>query len=402
MLASLPESFPPEDANYAVDLVRDAAGLQALRPEWDGLYAVSPTASPPLRWEWVAGWWRVYGPIYGDYGRGLRIVAIRQSGQLVGILPLYQDRCGVPPFRARRLRFVSTGAAEFEETGADYLDLLYAPGAAPGCLRAVRTALHKSSALHWDQLELAELSGESPLLSLVATGGLPLGRVDEYGTCYRSDLTGGFERYLGRLSAGARAEARQLARKAAGAGLTFEVAATPEQADAYFSQMVDLHKRRWQAVHRRGSFAPRHAEFHRSLVAALVSRGAVVLARLSQDNRPFAVTYGHRFGSTYHDIQRGVNLAARAVRSPGTAVLMLLMAHLAERGVTCYDHLTGRSLFKEKYSTDRHNLVRIRATRPTSRSLVSLATDYTGRAARKALALLKRRTAGSADVAPDS
>ena len=43
----------------------------------------SPTASPPLRWEWLRQWWRVYGPVYG--GRGLRIVTVHRGGHLIAL-----------------------------------------------------------------------------------------------------------------------------------------------------------------------------------------------------------------------------------------------------------------------------------------------------------------------------
>lgn len=69
--------------------------------------------------------------------------------------------------------------------------------------------------------------------------------------------------------------------------------------------------------------------------------GLVILARLGASDQPLAVTYGHLFGNTYHDYQRGVDLPARKVSSPGTATLMLFMTWLAYRDVTTFDHLAG-------------------------------------------------------------
>jgi CelD/BcsL family acetyltransferase involved in cellulose biosynthesis len=172
--------------------------------------------------------------------------------------------------------------------------------------------------------------------------------------------------------------------------MIFEVATDAEQADLFFTQMVELHHRRWQTAGRSGSFAPRHAEFHRTLARTLVPTGGVFLSRLSLDGQPFAVAYGHRVGHTYHCYQRGVNLQTQPVRSPGTAVLLLLMAHLVERDVTCYDHLMGVNSFKERYATEQHTFVRLRATRPTFRSFVSSLTDYARRGSRKILSLVRR------------
>jgi CelD/BcsL family acetyltransferase involved in cellulose biosynthesis len=379
-------------AACTVAVIRDVSGLDALRAEWDELFLVSPTAAPPLRWEWVRTWWQVYGNEYGDRGRGLRVIAIRKGRQLIGILPLYVRRHGVAFTAARQLGFVSTGAAEFEETCSDYLDLLHAPGEATEGVRVLQDVLANSPAFRWDELELTDLSTRSPLLGLAESCGRPLVRVAGDGTGYRSDLTGGFGAYLDRLSAGARAEGRRLLRAARRMGLTFEVAATANQADAFFDQMVALHHRRWQAAGLAGSFAPRHAAFHRALARQLVPGGDAVLARLSDGDRPLAVTYGHRVREAYHSYQRGVNLETRPVHSPGTAALLLLMEYLADCGVTCFDHLTGTNPFKERYATDQYTLVRLRATRPTVRSMATAFTDLAGRGVRKVMTALGRTT----------
>ena len=83
-----------------------------------------PRRRPPLRWEWVREWWRIYGPVYGDRGRGLRLICGSSRARLIGVLPLYQ-RSTSGPWGSRQLRFISTGEAEFEETCAEYLDLLH-------------------------------------------------------------------------------------------------------------------------------------------------------------------------------------------------------------------------------------------------------------------------------------
>ena len=96
-------------------LITTDSQLEELQTEWGALFDVAPTASPPLRWEWVREWWRIYGPVYGDRGRGLRIITVRRGPDLIGVLPLYQ-RSTSGPWGFRQLRFISTGAAEFEET----------------------------------------------------------------------------------------------------------------------------------------------------------------------------------------------------------------------------------------------------------------------------------------------
>ncbi len=61
----------PEGGHYGL---RGATDHEMSPPGGDGdgvgqLFEVAPTASPPLRWEWVREWWRIYGPVYGDCGQ---------------------------------------------------------------------------------------------------------------------------------------------------------------------------------------------------------------------------------------------------------------------------------------------------------------------------------------------
>ena len=355
-----------------------------------GLFDVAPTASPPLRWEWVREWWRIYGPVYGDRGRGLRLITVRRGPDLIGVLPLYQRTTRVPG-GARQLRFISTGEAEFEETCAEYLDVLHVPGAAGECVAAVGRTLTDDRSLPWDQLELSDISVRSPLIGLrelvVARG--TWSKLREPKMCYISDLTGGFEAYLKRLSQGARGEARKLLREVERGGMVLELAASADEADRFFDQMVELHRNRWTSVGKSGSFSPRHAEFHRSLARVLVPAGKAVLARLSLEGRTYAVAYGHLAGETYHCYQRGVCMETHPVRSPGTATLLLLMAELSRRGIVRYDHLADRNPFKERFATSEDPLAELRIVKPTLRYLATSMGDLAERAAAKAARRVK-------------
>ena len=99
-----------ETHDVTARLVREEAEWDALRPEWQALYAASPYTSTPLDFDWLRLWWRVFGPTYGT--GGLQIVTAWRGTQLVGALPLYEGRNGASPLGVRQLRFLSTGEAE--------------------------------------------------------------------------------------------------------------------------------------------------------------------------------------------------------------------------------------------------------------------------------------------------
>src|SRR5260370_35843061 len=107
------DEISPRADSCTVDVVRDSEGLDKLETEWKALFEISPTASPPLRWEWVRQWWRIFGPVYGDQGRGLQVITLRREARLMGIPPLYLPVKHRSGFGSRRLGFVSTGLDEF-------------------------------------------------------------------------------------------------------------------------------------------------------------------------------------------------------------------------------------------------------------------------------------------------
>jgi CelD/BcsL family acetyltransferase involved in cellulose biosynthesis len=375
-----------------VEVLRDPARLEDVEAGWKSLFEVSPTASPPLRWEWVREWWRVFGPVYGDKGRGLRILALWRDSRLVGVLPLYLRRKARRPFQARRLGFLTTGLDEFEETCAEYLDLLHAPGEEGHCVEALRAALLHAPLLRCDELVLSDLPAGSPLLALAESFQRGVRRVSatSSGHCHLFDLRGGFEAYLDRLSHENRRQARKMLREVEREGMKFEVARDGDHIRTFFGQMVQLHRQRWTAAGKPGSFAPRHAEFHGTLAELLVPRGEAVIARLSLGGNPFAVVFGYRVGETLHCYQQGVTQGIGRVRSPGTAAWLLLMRNLADDGVTLFDHQRGRSVFKDRFGTGARPLAELCVAWPSPRLLVSRAAEWTRRAANKAIRLFRR------------
>ncbi len=380
------DEISPRADSCTVDVVRDSEGLDKLETEWKALFEISPTASPPLRWEWVRQWWRIFGPVYGDQGRGLQVITLRREARLMGILPLYLRVKQRSVFGSRRLGFVSTGLDEFEETCTEYLDLLHEPGEERACCQALAHALLHSPQLRFDELLLSELGENSPLLILRDLLADSKRRVLQHspGVCHLFDMSGGFEAYLNRLSHENRRQARKMLREVDREGMRFEVAQDAQQARSFFGQMVELHRQRWTAVGEQGSFAPRHAEFHSTLAEMLVPRGDAVLARLIKDDKALAVAFGYRVRDKLHCYQQGVTPGIGRVRSPGTACWLLLMQRLASEGITVFDHLRGTTQFKERFGTGTTPLAEIHITRPSMRLLASGAYKWLGRGARKA------------------
>lgn len=371
-------------AGIEVGLITSTLAWDALESEWRELFAASPSASFPLRWDWLREWWRTYATTYAAPD-GLRILTARRGGRLIAALPLYlakSDRL----LGVRRLRFLSTGEREFEETCPDYLDLLYAAGEGDRCAAALLRRLGASDlARTWDELDLAAVREESPLLRHAEFG--PRAPVIlRLGTCPIADLSGGFDAYYERLSSSRRALSRRLTRVAERAGAAFEVAADARRAEGFFDDLVALHQARWTAAEKPGCFAaPRFTAFLRALVVRGAADGSAVIARLALGERPVAVVCGFRTGPKFDFYQSGVerSMPASTIESPGLTIQFYLMRRLAEEGVTTYDFLRGTTAYKQRLTTDTASLCAMRVTRANVRTALSHVAGRAARAVRR-------------------
>ena len=372
-------------ADLSTRLITSQLEWAQLESKWDALHAVSPTASTPLSFTWLTTWWRVYGPALER--AELQIVTVWQGTDLIGAVPLYAHSVAAGPFRIRRLEFISTGEAEFEETCADYLNLLHQPGDGEACAQLVWQAI---SDLEWDHLEFVDLPDGSPLL-------LPSCRptqIEQFsrGLCPVADLSGGFDAYLQRLSSNRRQQIRRLLREGERLNVRFDVV-NAEAMSIAFEDLVRLHQARWTAEGSPGVFsAPKFVAFHRNLLGTWLPSGRAVLATLGLGGDTVAVLYGFITGTKFDFYQSGVRFdsAGSELSSPGTLAHLLLMKALAARGTTAYDFLRGPSAHKERHATGATALVGVRAWRPTVAAGLYRTANLAGRVVRKGLQHAKR------------
>src|SRR5215472_12943617 len=100
-----------------VRIVRSLPALEECVPDWRRLLVRASHVQPVLTPLWMLAWWREFGD--GD-GRALRVIAVEEGGELVGLLPLSRrtalHRGAIP---VRRLELLATGEREEDEIGSD-------------------------------------------------------------------------------------------------------------------------------------------------------------------------------------------------------------------------------------------------------------------------------------------
>ena len=379
-----------------IEVMHDFPIGDRLAEEWKALFDASPTASPPLRWEWLRTWWEIYQGDYAASGAdtGLRLFLIRRGAHLIGALPLYlrKSRSLLLP---RRLCFISTGEDEHEEICAENLNLLHLPEEGQTCLEALMPALLPSRDSGWDEISLGPITGNSPLAAWSSTDieGNPAFQSTEHGPCFVADLTGGFEAYLQRLSSNSRKLARKRLNGAERAGARLEVATDRLSALAMLGEVSALHQARWESVGEPGCFAaPRFLAFHKAMLEQGVENGFAVVAKLVCEGETVAAMLGYLAGNKFDSYAAGAKLNDdEPVMSPGIVLHLLLKTYLSERGISYYDHLSGTMRYKQQYATEERSSLSLYRQRPTLRSAANSAFRLLHKAGRHGINLTKSK-----------
>lgn len=349
-----------------VETIRDTAQWAGLESAWRALYADSPVAAPPLCWEWCWHWWDLYGAVCGAGPAPLHLLVLRRGGALVGVAPTYLRR--VPRGLGLTLSFLSTGEEESEETCADWLDVLWAPGEDAAVVAALVAWLTSPAARYIARVQFDAVAAGT-VAARVRDGLRARGwseRTESMGHCWVADQSEGYEAYLASLSRTTRAKCRKLQRQAEAGGAGFALASSREEAVAFFEDLMALHQARWSAAGKPGCFASqRFTELHRRLVATLEPRRELILAEVTDDVGPVAVNYGLRVGDSVQCYQSGTTMdRTEQVLSPGVLAYILMFLELEPEGVKRFDFLLGEGGHKDRLCRRDAELFGLRATRP--------------------------------------
>ena len=264
-------------------LYRDESGFEALRDEWNALLARSRVDTIFLTREWQATWWRHLGA-----GRGpLYLLAARQDGRLVGILPLYLSQAD----SIRTLAVV--GCVEV----SDYLDLIIEAGREEEVYAAFLAWLDGPDAPGWDRLDLCNQPAASLAHVRLPEMARALGwqvETTQEDVCpvitlpRPGDGEDGWELYLGTLDKKERHEIRRklrrVEREAPGAHVRI-VRGGAELAEAIES-FIALH--RLSRPDKHAFMTDDMQAYFRAIAGVLAERGWLQLSFLDVDGRPAA------------------------------------------------------------------------------------------------------------------
>ncbi len=349
-------------------LYRDETGFAELRPEWNDLLRRSRFDTIFLTWEWQATWWLWLGACRGP----LTILAARDNGRLIGIVPLYlSEDAGTKTLQV-------VGCVEV----SDYLDLIIETGQEEAVYSAFLAWLAGPDAPAWDVVSLCNQPAASlahrRLPELVRAAGwtaevfqedvcpaiaLPVGHPsssegrrpsDEDPRLQRGDgpspdQADGFEAYLEGLDKKERHEIRRklrrIEREAPDAQIRF--ATGGKELDEDVDRFIALHRLSSRA---KDAFMTEEMRgFFHAIAQTLAANGWLQLSFLEIGGTAVASYFCFDYANEILVYNSGYDPEASPQLSTGWVLLSRLIQNAIAAGRSRFDFLQGNEDYKYRF-----------------------------------------------------
>lgn len=333
--------------SLVVECIQDADRFAAMRAEWNELLSESDASNPFLTWEWMHTWWTHLAD-----GSALRLMAVRDGGQLIALAPLRAVNATLPWFA--RLEFLGTGHA-----GSDYLDIIVRRGRYDDALDALAPHLSGDAiALRLGHLRPASFAAR--LAAALSEAGWSSATVDD-GTCPVIPLAGlTFDSYLATRGASHRANVRRRLKALQQRGeVRFDRVTTHRERCDMLATLVRFHERRFKEQGGSSAFmTPAVVAFQDDATRLALDRGWLRMYVLRLNGHTAAVMYGFRWGGRFYFYQHGFDEAWRA-HSVGLVLMALTIRAAIDECAAEFDMLWGAEPYKFLWAPESRMLQRI-------------------------------------------
>jgi CelD/BcsL family acetyltransferase involved in cellulose biosynthesis len=355
-------------------VVRTPAGLDALRPTYDRLHAVSGNTLPFAVHEWHVAWWNHFAKTEGKIRDELRIHVVRDHlGECVAIVPFVSTRREIGYFKTETLALL----------GADpnFTELRW-PLVTPGREKAAATAVSRHLRFDdsWDWVQWSGVQGgfgEELARDGALTWQAP--RLD-----YLVDLAPTWEAFKAGLKRNIRESLRHCynSLKRDNLPFEFEVAETQDDVRNALHLFLSLHSMR--AALSKTTYHPNRFESHTSreflyeVCDRLAARGVARVFVLKIRGCVVAARIGFVVGDQLYLYYSGYDPRWSKYSVP-TTVVAEAMKYAIEKGLKAVNLSTGTDVSKTRWgarlvpfqeAVQAHPRVRSRVTYAAYRSLM--------------------------------
>ncbi len=333
-----------------LDVYRDETGFEALAAEWNDLLYRSHTNAIFLTYEWQHTWWRFFSS-----GREFLLLALRQNGALVGVVPLYREK-------------LDDGQTLMKLVGGkdicDYLDILALPEYRDQVYQALFDFL-VIEPIDWDRLDFHCVPQASPYQSLreaAARQGLFVQRQVE-DVCPIIPLPATWDDYLNMLDKKQRHEIRRKIRRAEGQAhvqwyMTSDPALLTEDMEAFF----DLHRK---SSPDKDDFMsePVMQGFFQEIARIALSRGWLELSFLLIDGQKAASMLCFAYDNRTLVYNSGYDPGQFSYLSPGIVLLSYHVQDSIAKKRAFFDFLRGDEVYKYRFGGQSSEVFQITVRR---------------------------------------
>jgi len=341
--------------------------------EWRGLLESSASDCLFLTHEWLSTWWKHLAE-----GRRLCILAARDAGKLIGVLPAAERAAQLSRMTPRVLEFIGSGII-----GSDYLDVIVAKGREEEVTEAFADYLHSRGLM----LQLSQLRGMNSVAVMLASRlrrrawTISEARLN---MCPYIDLRAHtWESYMSMLGPTIRKNINRCLRNLPSTfDMRVECARTPLEAPGALDIVIELHKKRWSKGLSEAFQSDSVIAFHREFAQLAADRGWLRLLSLFLDSIPASALYGLKYGPTFYFYQSGFD-PAYSKHSVGVATMALAIKTAIEDGASEYDFLHGDEEYKFHWASGSRDLTRLELHPPQATAWIYRHAIDLNRAARK-------------------
>lgn len=331
----------------AVETIRTAEGLDAIRDAWEALRLADPERSPFLAYEWFRCC------LEDPEGASLRVLVVRDGDRLLGIAPLASR-----VERGRWGRWRSIGFIRCRET--PFADLIVVPERRPEVVEALFRHLLRDARDAWDLLRLGPWPERSANYAAARDALRALGARTEERTASVVPVVPidrDWEAFWGTRTYQFRKSRRGILNRIAKAGTVTVESVTRDESGEGLRALFHVADRAWKreegiAITSR----PESRRFFEALTEAAGKRGWLLLWILRLDGAPIAVEYDLAEGGVVHALRADFDQERRQ-HSPGALLEYHLLHRLFDEAYRAYCAGPGFDAYKLRWTEEvRRNM----------------------------------------------
>lgn len=316
---------------------------------WWGAFA---SENPMLSWDWLGAWWEAFAR-----RRQLRVIALKDGDELVGLAPLFLER----GFGFETFQLLGSGRA-----CSDYLRFLIAPGreadVAQELASFLRVELTRGPKLVARSLVLEGIEPTAPWHLLfrdaMAERGFDVHQ-RPLENAWRLELPADWDQLLRDLPSGQRRKARKAVARFDAGELTLIASDATLDSDQSLDVLERLHQARQQTKGNSGCYGdPRFGLFLREAARRLAKKKRARVLTIEANRRPVSVDLelvGTEGAAMY---QCGFDPTASAWE-PGHALFTASIRDAIARGYRYFDFLRGDEPYKAAWGARPRPLARV-------------------------------------------